>query len=144
MLHGSKRRVIDTVTDDTAAMSNSSAAHPIPPVTALDALLTLEAAVAERLDRAREEGASEIARATSDAAEYTRQADEALACELAALDARQESALVAIDQEVSKAADATIAYYRGLADVEIARLADTVISEVSGLSVRTETAGSAS
>jgi hypothetical protein len=101
----------------------------------------MEASVAQRLDRARAEGAAVVERAIADAADYTRRSNEALESALAEMDARQASALLVIDQEVSQAAEALIAYYRGLPRSEVARLADAVISEVSGLCEPIVTAG---
>lgn len=100
---------------------------------ALDELLATEQEIAAHLQEAERKAESLLAAARADAEACERDAELALARELAALDeatrAERESATRAIEDEAGR----TVRHYRSLDSALVERLAAWVAAEVTGL-----------
>jgi len=106
---------------------------------ALDALLQVESAVAERVARARADAAVVIANATTAAAELTQRAHAALDRELAEGNVAQGQAVTAIARDVAQAAADLVHRYRHITTDETARMAAVVLADVTGLAMSDRT-----
>jgi hypothetical protein len=103
------------------------------PPSALDELLETEDRIAATLADATEAAEALVAGARADANSREREVEARLATDLAALDQRARMARENLVRAIEAEAAQTANRYRSLSDAEVARLAELVASEVTGL-----------